>query len=90
MKIIAKFTNSDGKVTTATFDRATGTVVSDDGRKGTYKREGSTLEISRRSEPHSNNTGQHSGTAHGRLHGTVHLLDRHEGDDDYRFCWLNG
>jgi hypothetical protein len=35
MKIIAKFTTSDGKVTTATFDRATGTVVSDDGRKGT-------------------------------------------------------
>ena len=46
MKIVAKFTNSDGKVTTATFDRATGTVVSDDGRKGTYKREGSMLEIS--------------------------------------------
>ena len=46
MKIIAKFTNSDGKVTTATFDRATGTVVSDDGRKGTYKREGNVLKIS--------------------------------------------
>ena len=46
MKIIAKFTNSDGKVTTATVDRATGTVVSDDGRKGTYKREGNTLKIS--------------------------------------------
>jgi hypothetical protein len=42
MKIIAKFTTSDGKVTTATFDRATGTVVSDDGRK----REGNTLKIS--------------------------------------------
>jgi hypothetical protein len=46
MKIVAKFTTSDGKVTTATFDRATGTVVSDDGRKGTYKREGNTLKIS--------------------------------------------
>jgi hypothetical protein len=46
MKITAKFTTSDGKVTTATFDRATGTVVSDDGRKGTYKREGNTLKIS--------------------------------------------
>ena len=46
MKIIAKFTTSDGKVTTATFDRATGTVVSDDGRKGTYQREGNTLKIS--------------------------------------------
>lgn len=46
MKIVTKFTNSDGQVTTATFDRATGTVVSDDGRKGTYKREGSTLKIS--------------------------------------------
>jgi hypothetical protein len=45
MKIIAKFTTSDGKVTTATFDRATGTVVADDGRKGTYKREGNTLKI---------------------------------------------
>ena len=43
MKIIAKFTTSDGKVTTATFDRTTGTVVSDDGRKGTYKREGNIL-----------------------------------------------
>ena len=46
MKIVAKFTNSDGKVTTATFDRTTGTVVSDDGRNGTYKREGNTLKIS--------------------------------------------
>jgi len=46
MKIMAKFTTSDGKVTTATFDRATGTVVSDDGRKGTYKREGNILKIS--------------------------------------------
>ena len=46
MKIIAKFTTSDGKVTTATFDRATGTVVGDDGRKGTYKREGNILNIS--------------------------------------------
>jgi hypothetical protein len=46
MKIIAKFTNSDGKVTTATFDRETGTVVSGDGRKGTYTREGNTLKIS--------------------------------------------
>ena len=46
MKIIAKFTTSDGKVTTATFDRATGTVVGDDGRKGTYKREGNSLQIS--------------------------------------------
>jgi hypothetical protein len=46
MKIIAKFTTSDGKVTTATFDRATGTVVSDDGRRGTYKREGNALKIS--------------------------------------------
>ncbi len=46
MKIIAKFTNSDGKVTTATFDRATGTVIGDDGRKGTYTREGNTLKIS--------------------------------------------
>jgi hypothetical protein len=46
MKIVAKFTTSDGKVTTATFDRATGTVVSDDGRKGTYKREGNTLKFS--------------------------------------------
>ena len=46
MKLIAKFTTSDGKVTTATFDRAAGTVVSDDGRKGTYKREGNTLQIS--------------------------------------------
>ena len=46
MKIIAKFTTSDGKVTTATFDRATGTVVGDDGRKGTYKREGNSLKIS--------------------------------------------
>ena len=45
MKIVAKFTTSDGKVTTATFDRATGTVVADDGRKGTYKREGNTLKI---------------------------------------------
>jgi len=41
-----QFTTSDGKVTTATFDRATGTVVSDDGRKGTYKREGNILKIS--------------------------------------------
>jgi len=46
MKIVAKFTTSDGKVATATFDRATGTVVSDDGRKGTYKREGNILKIS--------------------------------------------
>jgi hypothetical protein len=46
MKIIAKFTTSDGRVTTATFDRATGTVVSDDGRKGTYVREGNTLKLS--------------------------------------------
>ena len=46
MKIIAKFTTSDGKVTTATFDRATGTVVSDDGRKGTYAREGNSLKFS--------------------------------------------
>src|SRR5262245_37642593 len=46
MKIVAKFTTSDGKVTTATFDRATGTVVSDDGRKGTYKREGNILKLS--------------------------------------------
>ena len=46
MKIIAKFTTSDGKVTTATFDRATGTVVSDDGRKGSYKREGNALKFS--------------------------------------------
>ena len=46
MKIVAKFTTSDGKVTTATFDRATGTVVGDDGRKGTYKREGNVLKIS--------------------------------------------
>ena len=46
MKIVATFTTSDGKVTTATFDRATGTVVSDDGRKGTYKREGNTLKFS--------------------------------------------
>ena len=46
MKIIAKFSNSDGKVTTATFDRGAGTVVSDDGRKGTYKREGNVLKIS--------------------------------------------
>jgi hypothetical protein len=46
MKIVAKFTASDGKVTTAAFDRATGTVVSDDGRKGTYKREGNILKIS--------------------------------------------
>jgi hypothetical protein len=46
MKIVSKFTTSDGKVTTATFDRATGTVVSDDGRKGTYKREGNILKIS--------------------------------------------
>jgi hypothetical protein len=46
MKIIAQFTTSDGKVTTATFDRATGTVASDDGRKGTYKREGNSLILS--------------------------------------------
>ena len=46
MKLIVKFTTSDGKITTATFDRATGTVVSDDGRKGTYTREGNTLKIS--------------------------------------------
>ena len=46
MKIVAKFTTSDGKVATATFDRATGTVVSDAGRKGTYKREGNILKIS--------------------------------------------
>jgi len=46
MKITAKFTNSDGQVTTAIFDRATGTVASDDGRKGTYKREGNALKIS--------------------------------------------
>jgi hypothetical protein len=45
MKIVAKFTTNDGKVTTATFDRATGTVIADDGRKGTYKREGNTLKI---------------------------------------------
>ena len=46
MKIVAKFTTSDGKVTTATFDRDTGTVVGDDGRKGTYKREGNVLKLS--------------------------------------------
>lgn len=46
MKIVAKFASSDGKVTTATFDRSDGTVVSDDGRKGTYKREGNTLKVS--------------------------------------------
>jgi hypothetical protein len=46
MKIVARFTNREGKVTTATFDRATGTVVSDDGRKGTYTREGNSLKIS--------------------------------------------
>jgi hypothetical protein len=43
MKLIVKFTTSDGKTTTATFDRDTGTVVSDDGRSGSYKREGNTL-----------------------------------------------
>lgn len=46
MKIVAKFSASDGNVTTATFDRGNGSVVSDDGRKGTYKREGNTLKIS--------------------------------------------
>lgn len=46
MKISVKFTTSDGKVTTATFDRATGTVVSDDGRKGTYTRDGNSIKIS--------------------------------------------
>jgi hypothetical protein len=51
MKIIAKFTTSDGKVTTATFDRATGTVVSDDGRKGTYKREGNICRATFRTRP---------------------------------------
>ena len=45
MKIIAKFASSDGKVTTATFDRDTGRVVGDDGRKGTYVREGNTLKF---------------------------------------------
>jgi hypothetical protein len=46
MKLVAKFTTSDGKVTTATFDRETGSVVGDDGRKGTYTREGNTLKFS--------------------------------------------
>jgi hypothetical protein len=43
MKLIVKFTTSDGKVTTATFDRDTGTVASDDGRSGAFKREGNVL-----------------------------------------------
>jgi hypothetical protein len=43
MKLIVKFTASDGKTTTATFDRDTGTVASDDGRSGNYKREGNTI-----------------------------------------------
>jgi hypothetical protein len=46
MKLVVKFTATDGKVTTATFDRDTGTVVSDDGRTGTYVREGKTLKLS--------------------------------------------
>lgn len=45
MKLVVKFAATDGKVTTATFDRATGTVESDDGRKGTYAREGNTLKF---------------------------------------------
>jgi len=90
MKIVAKFKTSDGKVTTATFDRATGTVVSDDGRKGTYKREGNILKISGDQSFTLTMEGGHSGTASGRLHGAVHLVDRDDGDDDDRFCWLNG
>ena len=46
MKIVVKFENSNGQAITATFDRATGTVSSDDGRKGTYKREGNVIKIS--------------------------------------------
>ena len=46
MKLTVKFTTSDGKVTNATFDREAGTVVSDDGRNGTYTREGNVLKIS--------------------------------------------
>lgn len=46
MKIVVKFENNSGQTITATFDRATGTVSSDDGRKGTYKREGNVIKIS--------------------------------------------
>jgi hypothetical protein len=45
MKIKAKFAASTGNVLTATFDQADGSVVSDDGRKGKYVREGNTLKI---------------------------------------------
>ena len=88
MKIVAKFMTSDGKVTTATFDRATGTVVSDDGRKGTYKREGNILKIS--GDQSFTLTMEGDIPASGRLHGAIHLVDRDDGDDDDRFCWLNG
>ena len=88
MKIVAKFMTSDGKVTTATFDRATGTVVSDDGRKGTYKREGNILKIS--GDQSFTLTMEGDIPASGRLYGAIHLVDRDDGDDDDRFCWLNG
>jgi len=45
MKLVVKFAATDGKVTTATFDRASGSVESDDGRKGTYAREGNVLKF---------------------------------------------
>ena len=90
MKIIAKFTTSDGKVTTAAFDRATGTVVSDDGRKGTYKREGNVLKISGDQSFTITMQGNIPDPPTAGFNTTVHLVDRHDGNDDDRFCWLNG
>ena len=47
MKITAKFSATDGTVTTATFDQESRTVVGQDGRRGTFTRaEGSnTIQI---------------------------------------------
>lgn len=38
MKTTVKFENDDGSTVTAVFDREAGTVSSDDGRSGTFKR----------------------------------------------------
>ena len=88
MKIIAKFTTSDGKVTTATSigqpARWSATMAA---RAPTSARATSSRSQATRASPLP---GQHSGPAHGRVHGAVHLVDRHDGNDDDRFCWLNG
>jgi len=56
--------------------------------KGTYKRQGNILKIS--GDQSFTLTMEGDIPASGRLHGAIHLVDRDDGDDDDRFCWLNG